>query len=179
MFQKGYNYQPYTDYDLLSIEEKVFLEYKIDNFSSDTSLSDSNNFYYRQYADSDSDKQSLSNFLYKVYSYLNKIYDYPVIKENGIWINKIADTDSQSDIFHRDKLRFSSVTFLNDDFEGGYFAYLCPESDEVKTIKPEKFKTIIFDGNAVKHRVNKVTKGTRYSLVSFWEVIDKKNKTMI
>ena len=113
MFKYDSNYLFYADGTLLSQEEKTFLVSKTNTFYSNTSLSDPNNFYYRQFIESGSDKASLSTFISKIYNLLVSSFYYPSVEENGIWINKIDALDEQSEIFHRDKYRFSSVTFLN------------------------------------------------------------------
>ena len=51
----------------------------------------------------------------------------------------------------------TSITYLNDDFEGGetYF-------ENGVSVKPKKGKTVFFDGKKYKHGVNKMIQGNRY-----------------
>ncbi len=69
---------------------------------------------------------------------------------------------------HRDMARetttFTSITYLNDDFEGGetYF------TDEDLLIKPKVGRTILFDGKRFEHGVRKITNGTRYTLALWY-----------
>jgi len=60
-----------------------------------------------------------------------------------------------------EKARKLSMTIvLNDDYEGGEFKFF-----EEKTLIKEKTGTVIVFPSYMVHRVNPVTKGTRYSLV--------------
>jgi len=58
----------------------------------------------------------------------------------------------------------SSITYLNDDYEGGETEF------DGKIIKPETGKTLVFPSSwCFPHRGNPVTKGTKYILVMhFW-----------
>lgn len=57
---------------------------------------------------------------------------------------------------------FSSVIYLNDNFDGGetYFS-------ESKIIKPKKGSCLTFSNSKYRHSVNKINTGTRYTF-SFW-----------
>jgi hypothetical protein len=57
---------------------------------------------------------------------------------------------------------FSSIIYLNDNFEGGetYFS-------DSKIIKPKKGSCLTFSNSKYRHSVNKINTGTRYTL-SFW-----------
>lgn len=60
---------------------------------------------------------------------------------------------------------FASVTFVNDDFDGGILYF--PQRD--LTVKPLPGTSIIFPGNAqYLHGVTKITSGIRYTVVSFF-----------
>jgi len=52
----------------------------------------------------------------------------------------------------------TSIIYLNDDYEGGETVV----GDKI--IKPEKGKIITFQGNEIKHKVNQITKGVRYTV---------------
>tara|TARA_R100001015_G_C4526697_1_gene94201 strand:- start:70 stop:558 length:489 start_codon:yes stop_codon:yes gene_type:complete len=58
----------------------------------------------------------------------------------------------------------TSITYLNDDFEGGetYFT----QQDLI--IKPKRGKTVFFDGKKFEHGVQKITKGIRYTLAVWY-----------
>ena len=70
--------------------------------------------------------------------------------------------------FHHDDARektiFTSVTYLNDDFEGGetYF------TSEDLMVKPKLGRTILFDGKKFEHGVKKITSGIRYTLALWY-----------
>lgn len=64
----------------------------------------------------------------------------------------------------KDTTKLSSVTFLNDDYEGGEL-YFRDES----IIKPRVGRAVFFDGNFYEHGVNKVSKKIRWQLTSFYE----------
>jgi hypothetical protein len=57
---------------------------------------------------------------------------------------------------------FSSIIYLNDNFEGGetYFS-------DSKIIKPKKGSCLTFSNSKYRHSVNKINTGTRYTL-SCW-----------
>jgi|TARA_R100000988_G_C3970786_1_gene151361 hypothetical protein len=58
---------------------------------------------------------------------------------------------------------YTSIIYLNDDFTGGETIV------GNKTIVPKKCKLIAFEGNKIKHEVNKVTKGTRYTIPCWYK----------
>ena len=64
----------------------------------------------------------------------------------------------------REKTTFTSVTYLNDDFEGGetYF------TSEDLMVKPKVGRTILFDGKKFEHGVKKITSGIRYTLAIWY-----------
>ena len=100
-------------------------------------------------------------------------------KKGGFYINHkdgMADSLSAYDIpnnpFMHGKVRKISMSIiLNDNFEGGDFEFITPPTGTkeilIDAIKP-KVGQIIFFLSGVEHRVAPVTKGTRYSLVSWF-----------
>ncbi len=64
----------------------------------------------------------------------------------------------------REITKATSITYLNDDFEGGetYF------TDQDLIIKPKRGKTVFFDGKKFEHGVQKITKGIRYTLALWY-----------
>ncbi len=69
---------------------------------------------------------------------------------------------------------YSSVMYLNDDFEGGETTILKENSDETEYIcKPKKGSVLIFRSDeSCLHGVNKIEKGERLTL-SMWFAIDE------
>ena len=65
--------------------------------------------------------------------------------------------------------KLSMSIFLNDDFEGGDFEFASYSKEQciVSPIKPERGSLVVFP-SAIEHRVTPVTKGTRYSLVTWF-----------
>jgi len=76
--------------------------------------------------------------------------------------------DKPGSIIHQTVRKISMVCWLNEDFEGGEFefnpAYF---SGKEHIIKPTK-GTVVFFPSWVLHKVHPVTKGTRYSLVTWF-----------
>lgn len=61
---------------------------------------------------------------------------------------------------------FTSIIYLNDDYEGGELHF--PQYNNFK-IKPKKGTMLIFSGNIDNmHGIKKIIKGTRYTHVTFW-----------
>lgn len=85
-------------------------------------------------------------------------YDLLRYEEGGFYS---IHTDS-----YKEEPRAVSFSFiLNDDFEGGEFAFF----DRKVVIKPSKGSVIVFPSNFMyPHEVMKVTKGTRYSIVTWF-----------
>ena len=59
---------------------------------------------------------------------------------------------------------WSSILYLNSNFKGGETIV----GDEV--VKPETGKLIIFEGAKISHSVNKITKGVRYTVPSWYNL---------
>ena len=65
---------------------------------------------------------------------------------------------------------YGSVTYLNDDYEGGEFEInmSTPEKENIHVVKESKIKgSVVIFPSFVWHRVKPVTGGTRYSLVNW------------
>jgi predicted 2-oxoglutarate/Fe(II)-dependent dioxygenase YbiX len=98
----------------------------------------------------------LSNYLA-----FKNIIAYPELMQLTIW------PKNSKQHLHFDETRDStvltSITYLNDDYEGGetYF-------ENGVVIKPEMGKTVFFDGMKYKHGVNPVTKGKRFVLATWY-----------
>ena len=144
------------------------------NFTPYRTPDEPGNFYYNTYVDT----ANFTDFLNSIQSYYYSKSNKYLMEIGGMWINKVGNTSNKSDIFHNDESRLSTVTLLNDDYEGGYFNYFNEKEEEV-SIKCKKFTTLIFDGKATRHRVLPVTQGTRWSLVTFWYPKEKTTKTLL
>lgn len=65
--------------------------------------------------------------------------------------------------------KYVGILYLNDDYEGGELYF--PHHDII--IKPEAGMFITFPGGVENiHGVTEITKGTRYTMVSFWDYAD-------
>ena len=64
----------------------------------------------------------------------------------------------------RESTTCTSITYLNDDFEGGE-TYLTKENF---TVKPKVGRTILFDGKRFEHGVKKITEGVRYTFALWY-----------
>ena len=64
----------------------------------------------------------------------------------------------------RESTTYTSVTYLNDDFQGGETDF----TTENFSVKPKVGRTILFDGKKFEHGVKKITSGRRYTLVIWY-----------
>ena len=165
--------------NLLSEDEKIFLSSIIENFKPETTPGTSENYYFRQFIEGEEMLASIEKFLGKISNTLTHDFFYPHAKLEGMWVNRVDNTSNQNDNFHRDINKFSSVTFLNDDFTGGNFEYWDIISNESRLITPKYLDTVIFEGSRIPHRVQPVTEGVRYTLVSFWNLESKTFTTLL
>ena len=81
----------------------------------------------------------------------------------------VALYDSPGEQIHGKARKMSMSLILNDDFEGGEFEFCCYNGGECE-ITPIELKAgdMIFFTSGMEHRIKPVTKGTRYSLVSWF-----------
>ena len=93
------------------------------------------------------------------------------------WINKVSIETNKNDIMHRDKSILTIITYLNGDFNGGQFVYI-DKNKEKKSIIPKKNMTIIMNDKLL-HKVMSVNDGIRFSLVTFYTIKEKKNKSLL
>jgi len=64
---------------------------------------------------------------------------------------------------------YSTILFLNNDYEGGNLWFRDPDGSNEMKIETKANRLIIWPSNFLfPHTVKPVTKGTRYSLVSWW-----------
>ena len=70
--------------------------------------------------------------------------------------------------YHTDGIKesstFSSITYLNDDFDGGETDFI----NEDFFIKPKIGRTVLFDGKKFEHGVKEITNGIRYTLALWY-----------
>ena len=70
--------------------------------------------------------------------------------------------------YHTDNTRqsttFTSVTYLNDNFEGGETEF----TTENFSVKPKVGRSILFDGKRFEHGVKKITEGVRYTFALWY-----------
>jgi|694.fasta_scaffold09752_7 hypothetical protein len=129
------------------------------------------NYYNRYHLEiEDKYKKNIELFLYKTY---NKKY---TLKDKGIWINKITVNTNKTDVFHTDSSDLTIVTYLNDEYSGGEFEYIDQYNESIK-IQTKKGLSLIMDDNLM-HRVSPVLNGNRYSLVCFFNLVTKNEKTI-
>jgi Rps23 Pro-64 3,4-dihydroxylase Tpa1-like proline 4-hydroxylase len=71
--------------------------------------------------------------------------------------------------YHTSQQReFSFILFVNDDFEGGDLTFADPNFKNERVIKAKKNRIVFFPSNFMfPHKVNPVTKGTRFSVVAW------------
>tara|TARA_A100000172_G_C2978559_1_gene88558 strand:- start:105 stop:605 length:501 start_codon:yes stop_codon:yes gene_type:complete len=64
----------------------------------------------------------------------------------------------------RESTTYTSVTYLNDDFQGGETDF----TTENFSVKPKVGRTILFDGKRFEHGVKKITEGVRYTFALWY-----------
>lgn len=156
-----------TEYkDLLTNEELSYILTKCDSFvKNNQTIPDGLNWFYNSmhlYDDT-----NLNDFRERVLDVVG--YEYN-IQYNGIFINKIVPETNKNDGYHRDESDLTIVTYLNDDFIGGEFEYVV--NNELKIIKPQTNLSIMMD-KKILHRVLPITEGVRYSLVTWFRLVNK------
>ncbi len=103
------------------------------------------------------------------FNYNNEIkYDYGQIVMWPTGTNQFEHTDVPLPN-KKDSVSLTSISYLNDDFEGGQTFF----EHNNNFVVPVKGTTVYFDGQKIVHGVNKITKNTRYTLPIWY----KKNGT--
>ena len=86
-----------------------------------------------------------------------------------------SDNDGKPNAFEINK--YVGILYLNDDYEGGQL-YFCDKDNEMNpylSFKPNVYSYYVFPGGYENiHGVSEITKGTRYTMVSFWDYADSK-----
>lgn len=84
-----------------------------------------------------------------------------------------SDYDGNPNAFEINK--YVGILYLNDDYEGGEL-YFCDKNKNMEpylSFKPNALSYYVFPGGVENiHGVSKITKGTRYTMVSFWDYAD-------
>jgi hypothetical protein len=157
-------------HSLLSDEELLFLNSICSSFvpTTEASIINKNNYYIRKMLNFETD---LLEYQKKCIIHLGDNYEI-----EALWINKVTPNTNKNDKFHYDSSNISIVTYINEDFEGGEFEYIF-KNEKIK-IKPIKNSSLIMN-EKLEHRVLNVTNGERFSLVSFYKKLQKKQKTLI
>jgi len=103
------------------------------------------------------------NFLVKKLEATSKLFNSKVD-----WFQIIKwPTGSYQDLHFdsaSDKTTLSSITYLNENFEGGQTYY-----EDGTSIQPITGRGLFFDGNFHKHGVKKVTKDIRYVIAAWYK----------
>ena len=159
-----------THKNLLSENELCFLDLVCINFLEREIVGEDkdNNYYIRKPLNIETD---LLEYQKRCKESINNEYEL-----DSLWINKITIETNIDDAYHNDESDLTIITYINDTFEGGEFEYI--ENKSVFKIKPIRNMSLITN-NKLKHRVLKITKNERFSLVSFYHKIQKKEKTLI
>jgi predicted 2-oxoglutarate/Fe(II)-dependent dioxygenase YbiX len=103
----------------------------------------------------------------KVKSFLESKLSVELICEQAqvqIWPKGSDSALHVHDDFGRGGTDYNSLLYLNDDFEGGEFYTECGLS-----IKPKTGTLTFFNGAKVKHGVQKVLAGNRFTLIFWWK----------
>jgi len=83
-----------------------------------------------------------------------------LISPSVLRVQLVNETLHTTDYFHSHHQPWSYVLFLSDNFKGGELIL-----DNI-TIKPKRNQLLVFPGN-LKHKVNRVISGDRYTFISF------------
>jgi hypothetical protein len=159
-----------THQNLLSEKELFFLDLECTNFlESEISRRDKQyNYYIRKTLNIETD---LLEYQKRCKELIGDEYDLV-----GLWINKVTIKTNIDDKYHHDTCDLTIVTYINDTFDGGEFEYI--ENKNLFKIKPIRNTSLVMD-KKLEHRVLKIKKNERYSLISFYYKDQKMEKTII
>tara|TARA_Y100001938_G_C7892836_1_gene330597 strand:- start:110 stop:565 length:456 start_codon:yes stop_codon:yes gene_type:complete len=101
------------------------------------------------------------DFIYKKFKPFihDHVIDWAQIVKWPTGSSQILHTDGASD-----KTTLSSITYLNDNFNGGETFF-----EDGTMVKALKNKTIFFTGKLLKHGVKTITQGERYTIATFYK----------
>lgn len=94
---------------------------------------------------------------------INPVQDIQLLKyeEGGFYKPHV-------DHFNAIPRTLSIVTFINDDYQDGYFEMFSPDEKHSQKVEPKKGRTIMFPSNFLyPHKANVVKGGTRYAMVAW------------
>tara|TARA_R100001086_G_C11752623_1_gene235823 strand:- start:98 stop:595 length:498 start_codon:yes stop_codon:yes gene_type:complete len=121
------------------------------------------------------EKQSLNgNIVFKILLRKLNFFVNKYVKNtflNYSQIVKWPTGEYQDEHIDFDHHTFTSILYLNDNFEGGQTVV----GDKI--IKPEKGKIIFFNGNQIKHKVLPIESGTRYTNPT-WYITQKEEEIL-
>ncbi len=116
--------------------------------------------YYQDVSVSKLKDENIREHVFKIKDSINNLFSE---KLDIDWceIVKWPDSSSKGEHFDSglDRTVFTSVTYLNDDYNGGETFF----TNDLK-VTPKKGRTLYFDGNFYKHGVNTVKGRDRYTL---------------
>lgn len=146
----------------------------IENFTVTTNIGQ-NETYYNQY------KQQLVTLNEDTLSEILKIIKNEIgdiqIDIEYTRINLVEEDTNKNDVYHTDSGYDLIFTYYpNDDYEGGEFIWY--EDGVMYEIKPTKNMLTIMLNNP-KHKVRNVTKGKRFSIVTFCKTKRNIVKTLL
>lgn len=79
-----------------------------------------------------------------------------------------SDFDGHPNAFEINK--YVGILYLNNDYEGGELYFVDEKMEPYLSFKPNSLSYYIFPGGVENiHGVSEITKGTRYTMVSFWD----------
>lgn len=156
---------------LTEIEQKWFAEY-IRDFEPNRAFG-ARNFYNQSIIENKYLENS--DFIQKLKTKIEEAGQQEVFFLEG-FVNHVCPETNKNDPAHKDLSPFATITFLNDDFEGGELEVV---HKNIKKIEPELYKTVIIEGAKIDHRVMPVTKGNRYTFVTFWQAQQKIKNTFM
>lgn len=167
------------NFNILLESEKKLLNNKCNNFvlseEPNIILNDTKNYYYRHFLNPKDFE--IEPIIKKITEYIKNTISESRINLTSSWINKVNAESNKDDDFHIDFWDLTFLLYLNENFNGGDFEYINENKEKIK-IKPKTNLSIITN-NKLLHRVLPVTEGERFSLVLFFEINKKKEKTLI
>lgn len=163
-------------YNFLNKDEINFLKLLSKNFirsTTDGNLNVDNRMIVFDENKLISYKQNINNYLIN-----NENYSYE--RTGEMWITKVTPDSSYGptpEEFHLDFADITFVSYFDDNFTGGILEYIDNNKNICKIIPKVDLNVIM--KNKTYHRVTNVTNGVRYSLTSFFNIVEKNKKTLL
>lgn len=112
------------------------------------------------------DKNDALKISTKIEQITKKYFDLNVID----WCEIVRWPCDSWQSYHLDKASekttLTSITYLNENFDGG-----CTIMHDGTKVKPKTGRTVIFDGNKYIHGVEPILKGERYTLPIWYKIL--------